>query len=215
MIDLSPHFPPVDNQHVGTKTCVSKVMVAMRSYYNRVQCGDETALSSQFVHYNARVNSPSFRLFTGATLDAGLTAVQKFGIAPAADCAYCIETPNEKPSNQAYINAQQYKTAGFTCLLTVDDVLNNLHDGHPVGFVMRIYDTFSSDTTANTGEIITPAAHKTVKFNHAVIAVGFSNNHIKVRNSQGDQWGDKGYFYMPINLLFKKRFAIDFRKMNI
>ena len=46
-----------------------------------------------------------------------------------------------------------------------------------------------------------PATQKVFKdcetsLNHAVLAVGYDQDTIKVKNSWGTKWGDKGYIYL-------------------
>jgi C1A family cysteine protease len=47
---------------------------------------------------------------------------------------------------------------------------------------------------------------------HAVMAVGYDDEqqHLIVRNSWGDTWGDKGYFYMPYKFAADKSKAMEF-----
>ena len=47
---------------------------------------------------------------------------------------------------------------------------------------------------------------------HAVALVGFDDNRsvFIVRNSWGEEWGDKGYFYMPYEFILNPQFASDF-----
>jgi C1A family cysteine protease len=47
---------------------------------------------------------------------------------------------------------------------------------------------------------------------HAVLCVGYDDHkhHFIMRNSWGDSWGDKGYFYLPYEYLLDHNLASDF-----
>lgn len=47
---------------------------------------------------------------------------------------------------------------------------------------------------------------------HAVLAVGYDDGAkvLIIRNSWGDEWGDKGYFYMPYEYIENPSLAHDF-----
>lgn len=40
---------------------------------------------------------------------------------------------------------------------------------------------------------------KTSNINHDVLLVGYNSTHWTVKNSWGEEWGDKGFFYVPRN----------------
>lgn len=47
---------------------------------------------------------------------------------------------------------------------------------------------------------------------HAVLLVGYTENHWIIKNSHGENWGNRGYGYLPMNndcLLLKNVFYID------
>ena len=46
---------------------------------------------------------------------------------------------------------------------------------------------------------------------HCVVLMGYDDGsrHFIVRNSWGPDWGDKGYFYMPYEYVFRKDLSDD------
>lgn len=214
-VDLSQHFPPITNQH-DTRMCVSVAAASVREYYSRLQ-QDNTALSSQFLHYNSRRARPDFQQYTGTTIDDVLLAMIHHGVAPQADCEICIENPNAKPSTRAYANAEDYKIRAYKRLLSFDDVIESFQGQHPVLFIIGVYSTFYADATVNNGQFIEPPRQYKPTHSHCVVAVGVDTDKkmLKVRNSAGKDWGDNGHFYLPFHLAKQKRIAGYYRSICV
>jgi C1A family cysteine protease len=87
-----------------------------------------------------------------------------------------------------------------------------LASGYPFIFGFTVYDSFESDAVAKTGIVPMPSKTELVLGGHAVMAVGYddSKKWFIVRNSWGEDWGDKGYFYIPYDYLTNKNLASDF-----
>jgi len=97
----------------------------------------------------------------------------------------------------------------------------------PVLIGMQVYSSMESDTVAKTGILPMPQKGEEILGGHAVLAVGYTDSlpketckkqpakkflrrlfnfvfrkktaagYLIIRNSWGESWGDKGYFYMP------------------
>ena len=88
----------------------------------------------------------------------------------------------------------------------------SLASGHPFVVGISVYESFESEDVAKTGMVSMPDIYKeTCLGGHAVLVVGYSDITQKwiVRNSWGDKWGDKGYFYLPY-LYFYNKFVFSF-----
>ena len=57
-----------------------------------------------------------------------------------------------------------------------------------------------------------PKENEKVLGGHAVAVVGYCDKqkHFIIRNSWGEEWGDKGYFYMPYKFITNPQYANDF-----
>jgi C1A family cysteine protease len=63
--------------------------------------------------------------------------------------------------------------------------------------------------TGADGKMPMPAANEKVLGGHAVLAVGYDDTakSLIVRNSWGEKFGDKGYFYMPYEFVTEENTA--------
>merc|ERR1711972_3599 len=84
---------------------------------------------------------------------------------------------------------------------TLDDMRACLSEGLPFVFGFTVYDSFYNLT--ETGEMSMPTRGDRIVGGHAVLCVGYDDERqvFVVRNSWGDAWGDKGYFYMPYDYM--------------
>ena len=64
--------------------------------------------------------------------------------------------------------------------------------------------------------MVMPQEGDQVRGGHAVTAVGYDDTKevFIVRNSWGNDWGDKGYFYMPYAYIKEEQLAHDFWAIN-
>jgi C1A family cysteine protease len=81
--------------------------------------------------------------------------------------------------------------------------------GYPVIFGFTVYESFESEAVANTGRVPMPDPSEDLLGGHAVLAIGYTSEHVIVRNSWGGNWGDGGYFYMPWAYLLDRNLADD------
>ena len=91
------------------------------------------------------------------------------------------------------------------------DMQGCLASGYPFVFGFTVYESFESAAVARTGKVPMPKSSEQVVGGHAVLAVGYNNDQsvFIVRNSWGDGWGAKGYFYMPYAYLVDDNLAND------
>ena len=82
--------------------------------------------------------------------------------------------------------------------------IDALTNGYPVVMGFLVYQSFMTANVAKTGIMPYPnTKREKLLGGHAVLLVGY-NKTKKVfiaRNSWGTNWGDKGYFYMPFDIV--------------
>lgn len=99
-------------------------------------------------------------------------------------------------------DALNYKIGNYQRILDLPALKVSLSEGNPVVFGFKVYESFESKQTAQTGQIPIPKSKELLLGGHAVLAVGYVNTsaargYVIVRNSWGESWGDQGYCYMP------------------
>jgi C1A family cysteine protease len=81
-----------------------------------------------------------------------------------------------------------------------------------------LYESFESEAVARTGKIPMPKRTKErVLGGHAMLVVGYKDKspslpdqgYVIVRNSWGEQWGDKGYCYIPYKMMRDSEIVLD------
>jgi C1A family cysteine protease len=90
--------------------------------------------------------------------------------------------------------------------------------GFPFVFGFTVYDAFESAAVARSGVLNMPGPKEKMAGGHAVMAVGYDGGarRFVIRNSWGNDWGQKGYFTMPYDYLSPdKNLADDFWTVRI
>jgi len=114
---------------------------------------------------------------------------------------------NEKPSDAAITQANKHIINRY-CKLSSDDDLTelkfSLSKGMPIVFGMMVPKSFY--LIPETGVMTLPSSDELRLGGHALLAVGFDDEkqHLIVRNSWGEEFGDKGYCYMPYEFITGK-----------
>ncbi len=166
-------------------------------------------LSVEFAFHHAQRRagrSPS----VGATLPAMLCALQEDGQPAETGCPYLTVVPsNWKPAaNVGPVFRRQGENGGNT----VGEIIAQLDTGHPVLVLMTLSSAF--DFAASAGGIVdqqageAPDPHR----RHAVVAAGHGllpgKRVVLVRNSWGEEWGDRGYAWLTEAYLAPRVFRI-------
>ncbi len=84
-----------------------------------------------------------------------------------------------------------------------------LAEGHPIIFGLRLYSTF--DAHKKPGLVPKPTSKEVSREEHgghAMLCVGYSDPDkvFIVRNSWGEDWGDKGYCYIPYDYMMNEKY---------
>ena len=88
--------------------------------------------------------------------------------------------------------------------------------GFPIVFGISVYESFESEEVAKTGIVQLPEKTEKMLGGHAIVIVGYDQEkHLFIfRNSWGEDWGDKGYGYLPFEYVCDKDLASDFWVVN-
>jgi C1A family cysteine protease len=209
-VDLSSWCSPIEDQsNIGS--CTAQAGVGLLEYYERRAFGHHLDASRLFL-YKVTRKLLHWTGDTGAWLRTTMKAMVLFGIPPEEYYPYDISKYDEEPSAFCYSYAQNYQSIKYYRLdrVTVSSthLLNRLKSflaaGYPAMFGFTVYN-FGNDN----GEIEFPGPHNAVLGGHAVVAVGYDDNRkigkdkgaVKIRNSWGTDWGEKGYGWLPYSYI--------------
>lgn len=220
-IDLRSQCPSVYDQGAeGSCTanagCAARVMLL-----NRL----DLMLSRAFIYYQARAIEGMTNEDSGASLRDLCKAQQTYGICEEQFMPYVVGDYRRAPTEEAINNALNYKIKTYTRLNNIDEIKKSLAlNQKPVLMGMYVYAELQSEEAAKTGYIPMPAEEERVLGGHAVLIVGYieptevvkkcflrktkisTPGYLIVRNSWGEDWGDKGYFYLTYEYFNKYTF---------
>lgn len=201
-------------------SCTGNAWVGLLEFMDR-KSGDKTPenLSRLFVYYNERLIEGSVFEDSGAYIRDGAKALTKWGVPLESRWKYDIKQFAKKPGLSIYKQALQRRIGTYSRLQTPDDMINCLAGGYPFVFGFTVYSSF--DRIGADGNMPYPDFNsESVLGGHAVLAVGYDlsatayaggqGGSLIVRNSWGADWGDHGYFYMPVRYAADRDLCDDF-----
>lgn len=165
----------------------------------------EEFFSRLFVYWNERKLEGTTDTDSGASLRDGITVIHKSGVPLEKYWPYDITKFAVEPDDAAKVCAQHHLAITYAKLKKDPNQLRQcLANGDPFVFGFTVYESFESANTAATGIMTVPKSSEKILGGHAVMCVGYDYNKKVwiVRNSWGNEWGDKGYFYMPDGVMF-------------
>eukprot|EP00438_Fugacium_kawagutii_P034577 Skav211773 [mRNA] locus=scaffold6791:2856:6586:- [translate_table: standard] len=184
--------------------------------------------SRLFIYYNERYVEGSVDRDAGAMIRDGIKVMEKLGVCPEKVWKY--DDQNDFFKKQPDKNCCSVISIGSTACLqmvsqeAVSRLKACIKHGYPFVFGFTVLTSFSGDV-AKTGQMVMPQPGDRPRGGHAVTAVGYDDfkqcfivrpRRVAARpvpscgwNSWGENWGDKGYFYMPYAYITDPRLAQD------
>lgn len=194
----------VDQGELGSCTA-NAIASGLREFWE-LEAGNLTLLSRLWLYWQERYLEGSVDEDAGATIRDGMKVLQQLGCAPEADWPYDIEKFTQTPPEKATKDAPKYKIAKYHRVPNLTTLKTALAEGYPVVIGIKVYQSFESDQVAKNGVVPLPTRWEQFLGGHAVLAVGYNDtkgtiyedqSYVICRNSWGETWGDKGYFYLP------------------
>ncbi|AGK95986.1 phage holin [Clostridium pasteurianum] len=209
-IDLREKMPPLFDQ--GQEgSCTANAGAGDREYMLQK---DSIKLSRQFLYNVERIIEGTFPDDNGAQMRTICKALNKYGISEESYLPYNEENLSAAPSEESYKNALQYRISSYYRVLSETEIRQALSQGQAVLLGMIVYENF--EDVGSDGLVRMPNKKtEQILGGHSVLIVGYrdnvknkfktlinkligkSNGYFIVRNSWGENWGDKGYFYLP------------------
>lgn len=213
LVDLRDKCPSVyDQGHLGSCTANS---IAFSYHYDEIKQNVSAPFipSRLFIYYNERNMEGHVAEDSGAEIHDGIQSINTIGVCNEADWPYDITKFTDKPTQNCYDEAKLHQTKEFKAVKqNLEQLKAAIIEGYPVVFGFQVYESFESPDVAKTGIMPIPKDNEKILGGHAVAVVGFDDSKkvFIVRNSWGETWGDKGYFYMPYEFIVNPDMASDF-----
>jgi len=209
-IDLrdSNLFPEIyDQGELGS--CTANVLCTVFEYEYKLQFKDlEIKPSRLFLYYNERVITNTTEYDSGSSIRDSIKVINKLGVCNESKFPYKTNFFNVKPSVEAYLDAQKYKSVQYKKVKhNIICIKSALILRHPVSFGFTVYESFEDlEGVESTGVMKDPKENEKVLGGHTVLLCGYDDSKqlFLVRNSWGKEWGEGGYFWMSYNFLLSK-----------
>lgn len=239
-IDLRGNFRPIQNQ--GQQgSCLSFALTSIFEYMMKATGQKEYDLSEAFLYYNARDLDGDGKTNedNGSRFHPSIESLMKYGLALEKVWPYNDGVYSLKPSQEAYDDAATRKLVkALNVRLSSDAIKSALQDGYPVVGSFVLYPSFYNaggyipvptiEEIAESKKTAEDSEKKDRHGHHAMVIVGFSDQlkMFLVRNSWGEDWGEKGYCYIPYEYidnpelfqfacLFSEIASLDFKKPEL
>lgn len=215
VVDLRSQFPPVYNQgRLGS--CTAQALAATFDFNRQLQGVPFMSPSRLFIYWNERDMEGTVDSDAGAMLRDGIKVLIKLGTPRETTWPYIIEKFTVKPPPLAYEEAEKSQALTYQRIMRPQDdglshMLMCLNEGFPFVTGFTLYESFEAEAVIKTGIIPMPGMDERALGGHAVVVVGYNidKEWFICRNSWGEEWGDKGYCYMPFAYLESPDLASD------
>lgn len=211
-VDLTAKCPPVyDQGQLGS--CTANAIGAAFEFEILKQGTTDFMPSRLFIYYNERVIENTVNTDSGAQIRDGIKSVNTLGVCPEKEWPYVTNEFAQKPFSKCYKDGLKNKVTSYHAVSRdINQMKSCLAEGYPFVLGFTVYQSFESQTVAQTGILNLPANGESVVGGHAVLAVGYDDAQQRfiIRNSWGDAWGMHGYFTMPYNYLLNENLSSDF-----
>jgi C1A family cysteine protease len=207
-IDLRPFCPKVRSQGpIGS--CTAFGTTQLFDFVRRKNNLVGWLPSPLFTYYSTRKLNNLENEDGGASMRDALKSTAKDGVAMERYWPYIPSKFNENPPEDVWINAEKHQTLEYFRVNDFDKsaFLGCLNDGYPFVFGMHLYTSFNSFQTVLGGMVSMPDTEKEkIIGGHCMMAVGWKKmeqggvekEFLIVQNSWGENWGDGGFCYIPM-----------------
>lgn len=212
-VDLSPMCQPVyDQKSLGS--CTSQSAAALASYLMKKLDKTVYTPSRLAIYYWERELEGTVNSDSGAYLRDAMKVMAQRGCPNESLWEYDVTKFKKKPSKKVEEDGKKHLVSEYMRLdnSSLFELKNCLAMGYPFIFGFMVYESFEKASWHDVGIMPIPEMHERIFGGHAVCSVGFSDEKqaFLIRNSWGEDWCKKGYFWMPYSFISNKDFCDDF-----
>ena len=174
--------------------------------------------SRLFLYYNTREMEDCVSENKGVYIRDTIKSIASVGVCKEKIWPYVAKEFAECPPQEAYMEARGNIISEYERLyVDIDQFRACLQDNCPFVFGFKIFNGFG-ETNNPRGIMPMPGPNETWngKDAHAVVAVGYDDRsrYFTILNSWGENWADKGYFYMPYDFISDPSWCFSFWKIT-
>ncbi|HVY88016.1 MAG TPA: C1 family peptidase [Hyphomonadaceae bacterium] len=215
-VDFRAQCSPIDDQ--GTlMSCAACAVVGAMEYLIGKADGRIHEYSRLFVYYNGRKIAGETNQDSGLATPHAIAAALAYGIAPEPTWPYDIQRFREEPPQTVYQAAQSVGGVAYAQTPRGEPARAALASGFPV--IFRYYGPVDLIRAVRGDGRMAPwqGAPAPQGMGHTMMMVGYDDDQrcAIVRNSWGADFGDKGYFYMPYDVMENATQAMEYWMMGV
>ena len=213
-VDLRPLLPPAyDQGDLGS--CTAQAIAAAVQYTQKKQGFPVWMPSRLFVYYNERVMEDCVSEDSGAMIRDGIKSLNRDGVCYESLWPYVPSKFAERPTDACYEVAKNHPSVKYQRIRQYARFIKGaLAQGDPIVFGATLYQSFDTPEVARTGVVPYPEQTEVPMGGHCMLACGYTGEHVLVRNSWGEDWGEEGYCWMPMDYLCSQNLADDFWSLS-
>jgi len=196
-VDLEPFCGPISNQ-LWLNSCVANATGDSIELLNNLQGFPHIQVSRLQIYYNGRsvmyaINDDHTALKDeGMWIRAAFQSISKLGVCSEVDWPYDPKHVNVRPPVGLMFKSLKNKITGYYRIsnFKVAEFKRAISANHPVVMGIPVNDAFKNHKSGILGP---PSLGDKFYGSHAVMAMGFGTDYIKIRNSWDLKWGEEGY----------------------
>lgn len=211
IVDLREYCSSIEDQgNLGS--CTGNAIAGAIELLNKRK-GKQNDISRLFIYYYERLMINTVNYDSGAYIRDGIKSCYYNGASLESLWPYDVRKFRSKPNSQAIDDGKRRKVTLYERVNDHAGCLDAINNGYPVVIGFDVYSSFTSIQVSRTGMMPYPDTKKErLLGGHAVLLVGYNKQQSRyiVRNSWGPYWGDRGYFYMPFQVIQNRNMSSDF-----